>query len=71
MSISAFDPVAVAQHRDGGGRPQRGQLGAAEVTLLLADLVGDAELVQRDQDLLAVQREGVLVEGQHGAPRIG
>jgi hypothetical protein len=27
----ADDAVAVAQHRDGGGRPQRGQLGAVEV----------------------------------------
>jgi hypothetical protein len=56
--------VAVAQHRDRRGRPQLRQLGTVEVALLLEDVVGDAQLVERDQNLLAVEREGVLVEDQ-------
>jgi len=40
--------VAIAQHRDGRGRPQLRQLGAVEVALLLEDIVGHAQLVQCD-----------------------
>ena len=57
--------VAIPQYRDGRRRPQLGQLGAVEIALLLKDVVGDAQLVERDQDLLAVEREGVLIEGEH------
>jgi hypothetical protein len=57
------DLVAVAQHRDRRRRPQLGQLGAVEIALLFEDAVGDALLVERDQNLLAVEREGMRVEG--------
>jgi hypothetical protein len=59
------DLLAVVQHRDRRRWPQLGQLGAVEIALLLEDVVGDALLVERDENLLTVEREGMLVEGEH------
>ncbi|MNR05047.1 hypothetical protein D3C85_1210550 [compost metagenome] len=59
--------VAVLQHRKLPHRPQRRQLGEGGLALQQPKLERRAVLIQRDQRLLAVGREGVGVEfhGRH------
>jgi hypothetical protein len=54
----ADDPVPVAEHRDRGRWPQLRQLGALEVTLLLKHVVFNAQLIESNQHILAIEREG-------------
>jgi hypothetical protein len=56
--------VLVAQDRDAGHGPQARELRAALGALDEAGLEGQVELVQRDQRLLAVGGERVLVQGE-------
>ena len=63
--VATRNGSVVADEQGGGDSTYVGQLRAFEVTLLLEDLVSHALLVERDQDLLAVEREGMLVEREH------
>ena len=63
--------VLVAQHGDAGERPQAGELSAALGALDELRAERQVELVERDQHLLAVRGERVLVEDEgHGGSRV-